>query len=130
MKRCRWAEENALMCDYYDTEWGVPVRDGRLLWETLMLESFQAGLSWLIVLRKREAFHRAFAGFDPEAVALFSEEDVMRLMQDEGMVRSEAKIRATIEGARIYCAMQKAGEDFATFCWSFTWGRTICAGSP
>ena len=110
---------------YHDTEWGVPIRDARLLWETLMLEGFQAGLSWQVILRKREAFREAFAGFDPERVAAFGVADVERLMGNPGIVRARAKIEATIKGAQIYLDMQSRGEDFATFCWAFTQGQVI-----
>jgi DNA-3-methyladenine glycosylase I len=123
--RCAWARHDPLMARYHDTEWGVPVRDGRMLWETLMLEGFQAGLSWQVILRKREAFRAAFAGFDPRRVAAFTEADILRLLADPGIVRSRAKIEATIAGARIFCAMQDAGDDFAAFCWSFTNGEPI-----
>lgn len=123
--RCAWAGADPLMRHYHDTEWGVPVRDGRALWECLMLEGFQAGLSWQVILRKREAFRAAFAGFDPVKVAAFGEGDIARLMADPGIVRSRAKIEATIGGARIYNAMQDRGEDFAAYCWSFTDGRPV-----
>lgn len=123
--RCAWAENDPDMRRYHDAEWGVPQRDPRMLWEMLMLEGFQAGLAWIIILRKREAFREAFAGFDPAAVAAFGEDDVARLMTNPGIVRAQAKIRATIEGARIYCAMKDRGENFADFCWSFTDGKTI-----
>lgn len=123
--RCRWAERDPLEIVYHDTEWGVPERDPRMLWETLMLEGFQAGLSWTIILRKREGFRRAFAGFDPELVARFDEADIERLMADPGIVRARAKIVATITGARIWLAMRDAGEDFADYVWSFTGGQPI-----
>ncbi len=123
--RCAWAEGDALMAAYHDREWGVPQHDPRMLWEMLMLEGFQAGLAWIIVLRKREAFRSAFASFDPEKVARFGEEDVARLMADPGIIRAQAKIRATIAGAQIYCDMAERGESFADFCWSFTDGQTI-----
>ncbi|MEA3012874.1 MAG: DNA-3-methyladenine glycosylase [Sphingomonadales bacterium] len=110
---------------YHDTEWGVPVRDSRMLWETLMLEGFQAGLSWIVILRKREAFRAAFAGFDPEKVAAFGADDVARLMADPGIVRARAKIEATIRGAQIYCGMAARDERFADYCWSFTEGKTL-----
>jgi DNA-3-methyladenine glycosylase I len=103
----------------------VPVRDSRLLWENLMLEGFQAGLAWIVILRKREAFRAAFAGFDPDRVARFGVPDVERLMADPGIVRARAKIEATIAGARIFCAMRDRGEDFAAYCWSFTDGAVI-----
>jgi DNA-3-methyladenine glycosylase I len=123
--RCAWASTDPLMAHYHDTEWGRPVRDARMLWETLMLEGFQAGLSWQVILRKREAFRAAFAGFDPVRVAAFAEADIARLLADPGIVRSRAKIAATIEGARIYNAMAARGEDFAAWCWSFTGGATV-----
>jgi len=123
--RCAWAQGDPLMRAYHDAEWGVPQRDPRMLWEMLMLEGFQAGLAWIIVLRKREAFRQAFAGFDPAAVARFGEADVARLMADPGIIRAQAKIRATIAGAQIYCDMAERGEGFADFCWSFTDGQPI-----
>lgn len=110
---------------YHDTEWGVPLRESRALWEMLMLEGFQAGLSWNVVLRKREAFRRAFAGFVPEVVARFDEGDVLRLLNDEGIIRARAKIEATIQGANIYGEMAARGESFGDFCWSFTDGKTL-----
>lgn len=124
-QRCSWAGSDALMQAYHDEEWGVPQHDSRMLWEMLMLEGFQAGLSWSIVLKKREAFRKAFANFDPAKVARFKEKDIERLMQNEGIIRARAKIEATINGARIYCDMAKNGEDFSEFCWSFTSGRVI-----
>jgi len=125
-KRCAWADgDDALMAQYHDEEWGVPQHDGRMLWEMLMLEGFQAGLSWRTVLHKREAFRKAFAGFDPAKVARFGAKDVERLMADPGIVRARAKIEATIAGAKIYCDMARQGEDFADFCWSFTGGKVI-----
>ncbi len=110
---------------YHDSEWGVPQRDARMLWEMLMLEGFQAGLSWITVLRKREAFREAFADFDPATVANFNEDDINRLMSDEGIIRARAKIEATIAGAKIYCAMLARGESFSDFCWSFTEGKVL-----
>jgi DNA-3-methyladenine glycosylase I len=110
---------------YHDEEWGVPEYDSRALWEMLMLEGFQAGLAWIIVLRKRDAFRKAFKDFDPVAVARFRESDVNRLLQDSGIIRSRAKIEATIGGARAYLAMQSAGEDFSTFIWNMAGGKPI-----
>ena len=122
---------------YHDEEWGVPERDPRRLWEMLMLEGFQAGLAWIIVLRKREAFRKAFAGFDPKKVARFGKADIKRLMADAGIVRARAKIDATIRGAQIFGEMEERGESFADLCWSFTDGkplkgngRTFIASSP
>jgi len=110
---------------YHDQEWGVAERDSRALWEKLMLDGFQAGLSWSIILRKREAFRKAFANFDPARVARFTERDVLRLLANPGIVRSRAKIEATIKGARSYLAMHAAGEDFAKFVWAFIGGKPI-----
>jgi len=125
VQRCAWAGDDPLMQAYHDEEWGVPQHDARMLWEMLMLEGFQAGLSWITVLKKREAFRRAFAGFDPKKVARFTAADVERLMADAGIIRARAKIEATIQGARIYCDMEKRGESFSDFCWSFTDGKVI-----
>ena len=110
---------------YHDTEWGVPERDPRALWEKLVLDGFQAGLSWITILRKREAFRQAFAGFDPEIVARFGEADQARLLADAGIVRSPAKIDAAIRGARIYLDMRERGEDFSAFLWDFVGGKPI-----
>lgn len=124
-KRCAWAGTDPLYTDYHDTEWGKPLHDSRMLWEQLMLEGFQAGLSWITILRKRENFRKAFKGFDPGKVARFSEKDIARLMDDVGIIRSRAKIEATINGARIYEDMRARGEDFDSYCWSFTGGKVI-----
>jgi DNA-3-methyladenine glycosylase I len=125
MKRCAWAGDDAQMRAYHDEEWGVPQHDARMLWEMLMLEGFQAGLSWSIILRKRDGFRKAFARFNPQKVAKFGKADVARLMADPGIVRARAKIEATIRGAQIYREMEKQGESFSDFCWSFTNGRVI-----
>ena len=123
--RCTWPGTDPLYCAYHDDEWGVPEHDSRALWEKLMLDGFQAGLSWITILRKREAFRAAFKGFDPARVARFTEADITRLLGDAGIVRSRAKIEACIGGARAYLRMQEEGEDFSEFCWSFTGGKTI-----
>ena len=124
--RCAWAQRgDALYEAYHDTEWGVPEYDSRALWEKLVLDGFQAGLAWITILRKREAFQQAFAGFDPEIVARFGAEDRARLMADAGIVRSNAKIDAAISGARIYLDMREHGEDFSQFLWTFTGGQPI-----
>lgn len=125
--RCVWANSDPLMQAYHDAEWGVPQRDARMLWEMLMLEGFQAGLSWQVILRKREGFRAAFAGFDPARVSAFDSHDVDRLLADPGIVRSRPKIEATIKGAQILLEMQRRGEDFAGFYWSFTEGTPIVA---
>ena len=125
--RCGWRgmAGDPLYEAYHDTEWGVPVYDGRALWEKLVLDGFQAGLAWITILRKREAFQRAFAGFDPEIVARYGEADRARLMADAGIVRSNAKIDAAISGARIFLDMRERGEDFSEFLWAFTGGKPI-----
>jgi len=115
---------------YHDEEWGLPLHDSRALWELLMLEGFQAGLAWIIILRKREAFRKAFKNFDPEAVARFREADIARLLTDSGIVRSRAKIEATIGGARTYLAMRDAGEDFSSFVWNLAGGKSIQNTGP
>ena len=128
--RCAWAEGDALMSAYHDQEWGVPERDGRALWAKLVLDGFQAGLSWRTILYKREAFRRAFKDFDPEVVARFDETDVARLLADAGIIRSRAKIEAAIGSAKAYLAMQAAGEDFSDFVWSFVGGQTVVTTGP
>ena len=123
VRRC-WGTGDLLMEPYHDLEWGVPVRDDRLLYEHLTLDSFQAGLSWRTVLYKRENFRRAFEGFDPERIAGYGKRDVARLLRDSGIIRNRQKVEAAIANARVYLAMQKAGESFTHFLWSFTAGRT------
>jgi len=125
VQRCAWAESDPLLRAYHDEEWGVPEYDSRALWEKLMLDGFQAGLSWKIILRKRDAFRKAFRQFDPKRVARFGEADVARLLEDPGIVRSRAKIEATIGGARAYLAMQAAGESFSSFVWNLAGGKPI-----
>ena len=123
--RCPWPGADPLYLAYHDEEWGVPEYDSRALWEKLVLDGFQAGLAWITILRKREAFRAAFAGFDPEVVAHFGEADRARLMADPGIVRSNAKIDAAIAGARIWLDMRDRGEDFSAFLWAFTDGKPI-----
>jgi DNA-3-methyladenine glycosylase I len=118
------------MRDYHDHEWGVPQYDSRALWELLMLEGFQAGLAWIIVLRKREAFRAAFKQFDPAKVARFGEKDIARLMADSGIIRARAKIDATIQGAKLFLDMQAAGTDFAAFAWEILGGKPIQNTGP
>ena len=128
--RCGWAQNNPLMRQYHDQEWGVPTYDSRALWELLMLEGFQAGLSWLIVLRKREAFQAAFQGFDPEKVSRFGEEDILRLLDEPRIIRSRAKIEATIRGAQIFLDMERGGESFAAWLWSIAGGKPLQTEPP
>lgn len=128
--RCVWAQSHPLLETYHDHEWGVPERDSRKLWEKLMLDGFQAGLSWLTILKKRDAFRELFAGFDPVQVAAFDQADVERLMQDARIIRSRSKIEATIGNARAYLAMQAAGEDFSAFIWTMAGGSPIHMHGP
>lgn len=127
LTRCTWKGMNGdpFYEAYHDHEWGVPEWDSRALWEKLVLDGFQAGLSWITILRKRESFRAAFAGFDPEKVARFDETDRARLMADAGIIRSNGKIDAAISGARIYLDMRERGEDFATFLWDMVGGAPI-----
>ncbi|MDB5395624.1 MAG: DNA-3-methyladenine glycosylase, partial [Rhodospirillales bacterium] len=124
-QRCAWSDSDPMMRAYHDEEWGVPEYDSRALWEKLMLDGFQAGLAWSIILRKREGFREAFAGFDPEKVACFDAADVDRLMTNQGIVRARAKIEATIGNARAYLKMQTAGEEFSNFVWRMAGGKPI-----
>jgi len=117
--RPAWAEQNELLREYYDTEWGVPVTDEQGVFERLTLEGFQSGLSWATVLRKRPAFRAAFAGFSPDEVALFDEIDIERLMADAGIIRNRAKIVATIDNARATVALRESESDLAALAWSF-----------
>jgi DNA-3-methyladenine glycosylase I len=128
--RCRWAESDPLLRAYHDEEWGVPEFNSRALWELLMLEGFQAGLAWITVLRKRDAFRKAFRQFDPAKVARFKEADIERLMQNQGIIRARAKIEATIQGARIFLAMKKEGVDFSTWVWGLVGGKPIQNSGP
>src|SRR5687768_3604622 len=117
--RCSWADGDALMAAYHDDEWGYPERDSRALWEKLILDGHQAGLSWITILRKRETMRDAFEGFSPEAIAEYGEPEISRLLENSGIIRSRAKIAATIGNAKAYLAMQEADEDFSRFTWSF-----------
>ncbi|GAB4100881.1 DNA-3-methyladenine glycosylase I [Sinomonas halotolerans] len=121
--RPSWASADALMREYYDTEWGMPVLDEQGLYERICLEGFQAGLSWATILRKRPAFRDAFADFDPDAVATFTDQDVERLMRDTGIVRNRAKIAAAITNARATIALREEG-GLVDFVWGFKPERT------
>jgi DNA-3-methyladenine glycosylase I len=117
--RCWWCGSDPVYVAYHDHEWGVPVHDDRRLFEKLCLEGFQAGLSWLTILRKREAFRRAFAGFDPQVVARFGDADVARLLADPGIVRNRAKIDATIANARAHLELVEREGSLAGYVWRF-----------
>jgi DNA-3-methyladenine glycosylase I len=117
-RRCAWAAREPLLT-YHDVEWGTPLHDDRLLFEFLILEGMQAGLSWETVLRKRDAFRRAFAGFDPAKVAGFTSKDVARLMMDESIIRNRAKIEAAIGNAMAFLVLQKEFGSFDRYVWGF-----------
>lgn len=122
--RCTWCGDDPLYVAYHDTEWGVPERDGRALWEKLVLDGFQAGLSWITILRKRDNFRAAFAGFEPETIAGWGAPDVDRLLANPGIVRHRGKIEATIGNARAYLEIE-ADQGFANFCWDYVDGTPI-----
>ncbi|MBI4013142.1 MAG: DNA-3-methyladenine glycosylase I [Candidatus Rokubacteria bacterium] len=121
--RCAWVGDDPLYVAYHDREWGVPVHDDRLLFEFLVLEGAQAGLSWLTVLRKREHYRRAFAGFDPEKVAAFRAANVRRLLADPGIVRNRLKVQSAIQNAKAFLAVQEECGSFDRFMWQFVGGR-------
>jgi DNA-3-methyladenine glycosylase I len=122
IERCSWCGTDPLYVDYHDTEWGVPERDPRALWEKLVLDGFQAGLAWITILRKRDNFRAAFEGFDPVRIASWGEVDVARLLDDPGIVRSRSKIEATIGNARAYLKLEQ-GPGFEPFLWDFVGGE-------
>lgn len=116
--RCAWVTDDPLYIAYHDKEWGRPQEDPKLLFETLILEGFQAGLSWLTILRKRENFRAAFAGFDPEILTIWGNEEIERLLQDPGIIRHRGKIEAALGGARSWCRiMDEHSEGFSGFIW-------------
>ncbi len=124
--RCAWVPpDDPLYCAYHDEEWGVPERDSRALWEKLVLDGMQAGLSWITILRKRQNIRAAFDGFDPQKVAAYGAADMARLLNDKGIIRSRLKCQAAIDGARLYLAMAERGEDFSAYLWGFVDGMPI-----
>jgi DNA-3-methyladenine glycosylase I len=125
MPRCPWAESTELYHDYHDREWGVPVHDDRVLFEFLILEGAQAGLSWLTILKKRENYRAAFARFDPTKVARFTARDVARLMGDAGIVRHQGKIEAAIGNARAFLKVQEEFGSFDRYAWQWVGGAPI-----
>ncbi|MHA3915236.1 DNA-3-methyladenine glycosylase I [Halovulum sp. GXIMD14793] len=124
MERCPWCEDDPQYIEYHDKEWGVPDYDSRSLWEMLILEGFQAGLSWITILRKRENFRAAFAGFDPDKVAAFDDADVERLLADPGIVRHRGKINAAIKSAQAWQRIE-AQSGFSDFLWRYVDGKPI-----
>ena len=123
-QRCEWCGSDAIYVNYHDTEWGVPEWDSRALWEKLILDGFQAGLSWITILKKRDAFRAGFDGFDPHKVADYTEQDVLRLLGDAGIVRHRGKIEAAIGNARAWQAIE-AHQGFDQFLWSYMDGKPL-----
>ncbi|HET9933297.1 MAG TPA: DNA-3-methyladenine glycosylase I [Polyangiaceae bacterium] len=123
--RCGWCGTDPLYCAYHDTEWGVPSYDDRTLFEFLLLEGAQAGLSWITILRKRDAYRRAFADFDPEKVARFNQRKVEALLRDPGIVRNRLKVEAAIKNARAFLAVQEERGSFADYQWDFVDGTPV-----
>jgi DNA-3-methyladenine glycosylase I len=121
--RCPWPKQDPLYIAYHDTEWGVPEFDDRALYEKLLLDGFQAGLSWITILRKRDNFRRAFDGFDPEKIARYRSAKVERLMGDAGIVRNRAKIEGTVLSARAWLEVMEKGSGFSKLLWDFVDGR-------
>lgn len=125
-KRCLWVDpEDPLSCEYHDREWGVPLHDDRMLFEFLVLEGAQAGLSWMTILRKRENFRKAFDDFVPEKVARYDGRKVAKLLVDSGIIRNRRKIEATIANAKAFLAVQKEFGSFDSYMWSFVGGKPI-----
>lgn len=125
MERCPWCESFDLYRQYHDAEWGVPLRDDRALFELLILEGAQAGLSWSTILKKREHYRLVFDGFDPQRIALYGEEKVAALLADPGIVRNRAKVAATIQNARAVLELTANGQTFSDFLWCFVEGQPI-----
>ena len=124
-KRCPWPGSDPLYVAYHDEEWGVPERDDRALYEKLVLDGFQAGLSWITILRKRDAFRRAFDGFGPERIARYPQKKVAALMQDPGIIRNRMKIEGAISSARAWLELMETGPSFSVFLWDFVDGKPI-----
>jgi DNA-3-methyladenine glycosylase I len=122
-KRCPWPEQDPLYVAYHDEEWGVPEFDDRALYEKLVLDGFQAGLSWIIILRKRENFRHAFDNFEPEKIARYPKRKIERLMQDAGIVRNRAKIEGAVTSARAYLKIMESGPGFSSLLWDFLDGK-------
>ncbi len=123
--RCAWCGSNPLLIDYHDTEWGVPIRDDRVLFEFLILEGAQAGLSWQTVLKKRGNYRRAFSGFDPQRIARYGPKDEKRLLDDAGIIRNRAKIAAAIRNAQAFLQVQQDFGSFAAYAWRFVGGQPM-----
>src|SRR5690242_7239089 len=124
MTRCTWAQSSELLTQYHDTEWGVPVHDDKKLFEFLVLDAFQAGLSWSIILNKRENFRQAFDDFDPQKIAKYSEDKIESLMTNTGIVRNGLKITAIVSNAKAFLNIQKEFGSFDKYIWQFTSNKT------
>ncbi len=120
--RCGWTSTNEQMIAYHDTEWGVPVHNDKQLFGKLVLDGFQAGLSWAIILRKRDAFLKAFDGFDPDKMARYDAKRIAKILRDPGIVRNKQKVKCAVANARAYLKMKDAGESFDMFLWQFVGG--------
>ena len=125
LKRCQWVSNDPLYIVYHDKEWGVPVFDDKILFEFLVLESFQAGLSWITILKKRENFKKAFDNFNYKKIATYSEDKYQELIQNVGIVRNKLKVKATINNAQQFLKIQEEFGSFSTYFWSFTEGKSI-----
>jgi DNA-3-methyladenine glycosylase I len=123
LPRCGWATSDPLYLAYHDEEWGVPVHDDRRLFEMLILEGAQAGLSWITILKRREGYRRAFEGFDPGRIARYGKRDVARLLKDPGIIRNRAKVEATIKNAQAYLALAEEAGSLDRFLWQFVGGK-------
>lgn len=130
VSRCFWAGDDVLMCAYHDEEWGVPVYDDRELFERLLLECFQAGLSWRTILHKRENFRRAFDGFDPETIAAYGEEKIAALLADPGIVRNRLKVRGAVGNAQAFLRLVDEHGSFSAWLWPFVGGESLLPAVP
>ncbi len=124
-KRCGWCGDDPLYVDYHDSEWGVPVFDDRKLFEFLILEGAQAGLSWITILKRREGYRKAFADFDPEKVARFTEKRIEKLLQDPGIIRNRLKVRSAVQNAKAFLAVQEEFGSFSEYQWAFVQGKPL-----
>ncbi len=125
LRRCGWCGSDPLYRDYHDTEWGVPLYDPQQLFEFLLLEGAQAGLSWITVLRKREYYRRVYNGFNPEKIARYNRRKIEALLRDPGIIRNRLKVESAVKNARAFLSLQEAGTDFTEFLWDFVGGEPV-----
>ncbi len=130
LERCSWPGSSELMVKYHDEEWGLPCHDEQKLFEYMVLDAFQAGLSWAIVLNKREGFRRAFDGFNPQIIASYGEGEIQSLLQNPAIIRNQLKIRATVTNAQVYLKVQKEFGSFDAYIWGFVSGKTVANRLP